>query len=60
MGLQRQMNAIQGKACDGGIWEDFSGQRIKGAIPGALEAQSFKFIPFHTPNSLPWFSAEAR
>lgn len=47
------MENIQGKACAGGIWEGFSGQCIKGAIPGALESQSFTFTAFHNPVACP-------
>lgn len=42
-----------------GIWGVFSGQYLKGAIPGALESQSFKFTPFCDPTALSWFLTAA-
>lgn len=58
-GFGRKNGQGQCKTWARGIWEGFSGQYIKGAIPGALESQSFKSTPFCNPTALSWFLTAA-
>lgn len=58
-GCGRTNGEGQCKTWAGGIWEGFSGQYIKGAIPGALEAESLKSTPFCNPTALSWFLTTA-